>query len=75
MVHSIPTYCISIYLLPLSLDDEIEKMMNSLRWGTNTVDKKGINWLSWEKMVVRKDSGGLGLCDLHGFNLTMLGKQ
>lgn len=29
VVQSIPSYCMSIYLLPPSLCDEIEKMMNS----------------------------------------------
>lgn len=35
----------------------------------------GINWLSWEKLSMHKNHGGLGFKDLCAFNLAMLGKQ
>lgn len=31
--------------------------------------------MSWDKLMVRKEDGGLGLRDLHAFNLSLLGKQ
>lgn len=65
----------SIFLIPESLGDEIQKMMNSYWWGSNGNGSKGINWLSWDKLSVSKKFGGMGFRNLYAFNLSMLGKQ
>jgi hypothetical protein len=44
----------SIFLLPSSLCDEIEKMLNSCWWGHSSSRNKGIYWLSWEKLSMHK---------------------
>ncbi|CAN0883895.1 hypothetical protein LINGRAHAP2_LOCUS14672 [Linum grandiflorum] len=31
--------------------------------------------MSWERMTVRKEYGGVGFCDIRGFNLDLLGKH
>lgn len=31
--------------------------------------------MKWEKLIVRKELGGMNFRDLHGLNLVMLGKQ
>jgi len=31
----IPTYCMSSFLLPTTLGEEIQKMLNSFWWGSN----------------------------------------
>ncbi|CAJ2642045.1 unnamed protein product [Trifolium pratense] len=71
----IPTYCMSTVLLPESLGDELEKMINSFWWGSNKSSGRGINWLRWEKLAMRKEYGGMGFRHFYGFNLAMLGKQ
>jgi hypothetical protein len=65
----------SIFTMPSSLCDEIEKMMNSFWWGHSGTHNKGINWMSWEKFAMHKNDGGMGFKGLHAFNLAMLGKQ
>ncbi|CAN1339561.1 Putative ribonuclease H protein At1g65750 [Linum perenne] len=35
---------------------------------------RGISWMRWECLCVRKYDGGMGFKDLHAFNLAMLGK-
>lgn len=50
-------------------------MINSFWWGSNRRQGKGINWLSWDKLTMGKEYGGMGFRHLFGFNLTMLGKQ
>ena len=50
-------------------------MMNSFWWDSNDVNKRGISWLSWEKLTVHKSQGGMGFRKLHDFNFAMLGKQ
>ena len=75
MVQAIPSYAMQVFLLPITLCAEIERMMNSFWWGCKDVNKRGINWLSWEKLSVHKSLGGMGFKRLHDFNLAMLGKQ
>jgi hypothetical protein len=41
----------SIFTMPSSLCDEIEKMMNSFWWGHSGTHNKGINWMSWESLL------------------------
>jgi hypothetical protein len=65
----------STVLLPDTLGDELEKMINSFWWGTNKAQGRSINWLRWEKLTIRKEHGGLGFRHMYGFNLAMLGKQ
>ncbi|PNX94584.1 ribonuclease H, partial [Trifolium pratense] len=50
-------------------------MINSFWWGSNKASCKGINWLRWEKLAMRKEYGGMGFRHFYGFNLAMLGKQ
>lgn len=61
----------SAYVLPESLLDEIQRMLNSYWWGSNG---KGMIWLKWEKLTTSKENGGLNFSNLHDFNLAMLGK-
>jgi hypothetical protein len=62
-------------MLPNSLLDEIEKMMNDFWWGNEGASNKGMHWLSWEKLSIHKNHGGMGFKDLAAFNVAMLRKQ
>ncbi|GAU45869.1 hypothetical protein TSUD_187020 [Trifolium subterraneum] len=73
VLQSIPTYFMSIFTLPSSPCDEIEKMMNSFWWGHSGAQNRGINWMSWEKLAMHKNDGGMGFKHLSAFNLAMLG--
>jgi hypothetical protein len=75
VAQSIPTYCMSTFLLPTTLGEEIQRMINSFWWGANGRQRKGINWLNWDKLCMRKEYGGMNFRHLYGFNLAMLGKQ
>lgn len=50
-------------------------MLNSFWWSSSSGDNKGIKWLSWDAMSFAKCKGGLGFRNLHGFNLSLLGKH
>ncbi|XP_058766293.1 uncharacterized mitochondrial protein AtMg00310-like [Vicia villosa] len=65
----------SIFLLPSSLIDEIEKMLNSFWWGHTRDNSKGIHWLSWDKLSMPKKVGGMGFKNLSAFKYAMLSKQ
>lgn len=76
VAQAIPSYNMSFFLLPKSLFQELEQMLNNylLTFGT-TVNQKGLNWLSWNNMSVSKSKGGLDFRNLYDFNIAFLGKH
>lgn len=75
VLQVIASYIMSIFLLPSSLSNEIEKMMNSFWWGHNRDKVGGMSWLSWDRLSMSKNDGGMGLKNLSAFNYVILGKQ
>lgn len=60
------------FLFPEELCDDIEKLMNSFWWSNGSTDGKGVKWMSWKRLCM---GGGLGMKELHKFNVSMLAKQ
>ncbi|MCH80960.1 RNA-directed DNA polymerase (Reverse transcriptase) [Trifolium medium] len=71
VAQAIPAYCMNTILLPNSLGEDLERMINSFRWGLNKSSCRGINWLRWEKVAMRKEYGGMSFRHFYGFNLAM----
>ncbi|XP_019192732.1 PREDICTED: uncharacterized protein LOC109187030 [Ipomoea nil] len=71
---AMPTFTMSVFLLPASLCKDLERFMNRF-WWRNRRDGGGIHWMAWDKLSKPKKFGGLGFKDLRAFNLAMLGKQ
>jgi len=63
----------SVFKLPNSLYQEMKSMVRKFWWGHSN-NKNEMAWLSWEKMCLSKDQGGLGFQDLKAFNLALLAK-
>lgn len=55
VIQSIPNYALSVFLVPLELGREIERVMNSFWWGCEGERSKGIRWKRWEALCLPKD--------------------
>ncbi|XP_031116501.1 uncharacterized protein LOC116020159 [Ipomoea triloba] len=73
VAQAMPTFSMSVFLLPESVCLSIERTMNRFWWGSGT--ERRIHWKAWDRLCIPKKFGGLGFKDLRVFNLAMLGKQ
>jgi len=74
VLQSIPSYIMNIYLLPNSVINDIEKMINAFWWGGRS-NNRGIKWMAWECVACPKEFGGMGFQNFKAFNLAMVAKQ
>ena len=74
VAQAVPLYTMSCFLLPKKLYEELTGMIRQFWWGQVMSEKK-LAWLSWDKMCLPKDRGGMGFRDLRSFNLAFLAKQ
>lgn len=74
VVQAVPTYTMSYLLFPICICKEIDSVISRF-WQESKNGKRKIHWVGWERMTTSKESGGLGLRNIHCFNLVMLVKQ
>ncbi|XP_075656595.1 uncharacterized protein LOC142626773 [Castanea sativa] len=74
MIQAMPTFTMNCFKLPKGLCKDIEALIRKFWWGYKGEVGK-IHWVSWNKLCLPKNHGGLGFKDLERFNLALLGKQ
>lgn len=69
VAQALPKYAMGVFLLPLNLCQDLEKMMCKFWWKTNSKKDRGIHWLSWSNMSKKKTLGGMGFRSVRDFNI------
>ncbi|KAK2656705.1 hypothetical protein Ddye_009757 [Dipteronia dyeriana] len=57
---SIPTYFISIFKIPASVANKVEKLQRDFLWGDGR-NKRKIHYVKWSDVCKKKAIGGLGI--------------
>ncbi|KAG5592568.1 hypothetical protein H5410_043082 [Solanum commersonii] len=71
VLDSIPTYFMSLLLMPAEVKQRLDKIMRDFLWEGNKKDHK-IHLVKWAKVTLPKQYGGLGIKDLVLHNRCML---
>ncbi|CAA7016992.1 unnamed protein product [Microthlaspi erraticum] len=75
IAQSKPVYSMSCFLFPKQVCEEINSALSEFWWGKNDNARRKISWISWKRLSLPKNEGGMGFKDLQKFNLALLGKQ
>lgn len=74
VLQEIPSYSMSIFLLPKKTVTKLHLLIRSCWLGFNG-DHSKVHWLEWRKLGVSKEQGGLGFRNIYIFNLALISKQ
>jgi hypothetical protein len=72
-LSSLPTYFLSLFTIPISVANKLEKLQRDFLWGGMGNNLKH-HLVGWDKVCVPKVKGGLGVRSLVLFNKALLGK-
>jgi len=69
----LPTYYLSLFVIPVAVADRLERIQRNFLWGTSEECFK-YSLVAWEKVCFPLETGGLGIRKLVHFNKALLGK-
>ena len=73
VAQAVTAYDMSVFKLPLTLYEGIQKAIAKFWWGSNK-EKHDIHWGRWERISHAKHRGGLGFRDIYCFNQALVAK-
>ncbi|CAL1402102.1 unnamed protein product [Linum trigynum] len=74
IISSLPTYHMHTELLPKGVCASIDRINRNFVWGDEEGRSK-LHLVGWEKMILPKSQGGVGLRSVRNANLAMLAKS
>lgn len=74
VLEAMSSYWASFFVLPASINKEVDKRCRDFLWG-RTEDHKRTPLVSWQIVCSQKSKGGLGLRECRVWNLALLGRQ
>ncbi|KAM1117079.1 hypothetical protein ACFX19_007618 [Malus domestica] len=70
---AMPNYAMSCFKLPIGVYRDLEKAIRNF-WWRGSEQRKGVHWISWERLMKQKRVGELGFRDIQCFNLAFPAK-
>ncbi|EAZ45614.1 hypothetical protein OsJ_30281 [Oryza sativa Japonica Group] len=74
VIQAIPVYVMSIFKLPDSTCEDLNKLARNFWWGAEQ-GKRKTHWRAWKYLTKAKQYGGLGFKDFKLFNQALLARQ
>lgn len=74
VIQAIPSYVMSVFIIPKAFCDRISGMIARF-WWRSAGKERGLHWVSWAHLKKPKKEGGLGFRDLHAMNMALIAKQ
>lgn len=71
IISTIPTYDMTLFRLPKTWCEDIEKLISKFWWNGHN-ERKKIHWVRWNRLTMPKNMRGLGFRDMIDFNTAML---
>ncbi|GKB88583.1 RNA-directed DNA polymerase, eukaryota, reverse transcriptase zinc-binding domain protein [Tanacetum coccineum] len=73
VLGNLPTYYMSLYWMPKTVQKRLESMRNIVFLGGD-LDEKKFTWVKWETCLASKAMGGLGIGSIFALNIALLFK-
>ena len=73
-LDSTPIYWLSLYKLPVSVLNCIEKLRRQFLWGESSPAQRKLHLIGWERICKNKQDGGLGIAAIENRNSVLLAK-
>ncbi|CAN1130986.1 Uncharacterized mitochondrial protein AtMg00310 [Linum perenne] len=73
-IQAIPTYIMSLFLLPKKMVNRMNSLLRRFFW-SGSMKKKSIHWCKGSKLCDSRSIGGLGFREFGSFNKALLARQ
>ena len=70
---SLPIYNMSLFRMPKSVVNRLEKLQRDFLWGGGSLERK-VHLIKWEVVCTQREKGGLGIRKIDSLNKALLGK-